>query len=250
MLSNSSAGAPVGPLRNSASRNCCVDCRRPSTCRARRRCDRRRRRRSTTPASSQRQLRRGDGVDAGAIHAAQLHRRDPRRGSKPVISRRERRAAVRSVSKPAQRRDAAAAGEQRVAKCRVRRPERGDDADARDAHRMPHGAVRYHCGHERSTRRSGARRAITRSSACSSPASPPSRCASTAPATAPARPTFDEFYARGQKANAAMKTLTARFTETTTSSLLTRRSSRAARSRSSGRRAWCCATPSRMRASS
>ena len=34
--------------------------------------------------------------------------------------------------------------------------------------------------------------------------------------------TFDELYARGQKANAAIKTLTARFTETTTSSLLTR----------------------------
>ena len=33
---------------------------------------------------------------------------------------------------------------------------------------------------------------------------------------------FDELYARGQKANAAMKTLTARFTETTTSSLLTK----------------------------
>ena len=33
---------------------------------------------------------------------------------------------------------------------------------------------------------------------------------------------FDELYARGQKANAAIKTLTARFTETTTSSLLTK----------------------------
>jgi outer membrane lipoprotein-sorting protein len=33
---------------------------------------------------------------------------------------------------------------------------------------------------------------------------------------------FDELYAEGQRANAAMKTLTARFTETTTSSLLTR----------------------------
>jgi outer membrane lipoprotein-sorting protein len=33
---------------------------------------------------------------------------------------------------------------------------------------------------------------------------------------------FDELYERGQRANAAMKTLTARFTETTTSSLLTR----------------------------
>jgi outer membrane lipoprotein-sorting protein len=33
---------------------------------------------------------------------------------------------------------------------------------------------------------------------------------------------FDELYARGQKANAAIKTLTARFTETTTSTLLTK----------------------------
>ena len=34
--------------------------------------------------------------------------------------------------------------------------------------------------------------------------------------------TFDDLYERGQRANAATKTLTARFTETTTSSLLTR----------------------------
>ena len=34
--------------------------------------------------------------------------------------------------------------------------------------------------------------------------------------------TFDELYRRGQRANAGLKTLTARFTETTTSSLLTR----------------------------
>jgi outer membrane lipoprotein-sorting protein len=43
-------------------------------------------------------------------------------------------------------------------------------------------------------------------------------------AAAIARPTdeFDDLYARGQKANAAMKTLTAHFTETTTSTLLTK----------------------------
>ena len=34
--------------------------------------------------------------------------------------------------------------------------------------------------------------------------------------------TFEELYRRGQLANAGLKTLTARFTETTTSSLLTR----------------------------
>jgi outer membrane lipoprotein-sorting protein len=42
-----------------------------------------------------------------------------------------------------------------------------------------------------------------------------------ASAIAPPDP-FDELYARGQKANAAIKTLTARFTETTTSTLLTK----------------------------
>jgi outer membrane lipoprotein-sorting protein len=43
------------------------------------------------------------------------------------------------------------------------------------------------------------------------------------PATPPTRQeSFDELYLRGQRANAAIKTLTARFTETSTSSLLTR----------------------------
>jgi outer membrane lipoprotein-sorting protein len=41
-------------------------------------------------------------------------------------------------------------------------------------------------------------------------------------AVAPTDDKFDEMYSRGQKANAAMKTLTARFIETTTSSLLTK----------------------------
>jgi len=38
----------------------------------------------------------------------------------------------------------------------------------------------------------------------------------------PAQQSFDELYERGQRANASMKTLTARFTETTTNALLTR----------------------------
>jgi outer membrane lipoprotein-sorting protein len=38
----------------------------------------------------------------------------------------------------------------------------------------------------------------------------------------PRQDSFDELYLRGQRANAAIKTLTAQFTETTTSSLLTR----------------------------
>jgi len=42
------------------------------------------------------------------------------------------------------------------------------------------------------------------------------------PALQAAGDAFDDLYQRGQRANAAMKTLTARFTETTTSSLLTR----------------------------
>jgi len=42
------------------------------------------------------------------------------------------------------------------------------------------------------------------------------------PARQAPRDAFDELYQRGQRANAAMTTLTARFTETTTSSLLTR----------------------------
>ena len=41
-------------------------------------------------------------------------------------------------------------------------------------------------------------------------------------ATAPASPSFDELYRRGQALNAGIKTLTARFTETTSSSLLER----------------------------
>jgi outer membrane lipoprotein-sorting protein len=41
------------------------------------------------------------------------------------------------------------------------------------------------------------------------------------PQNAAARESFDEFYERGQRANASIKTLTAHFVETTTSSLLT-----------------------------
>jgi outer membrane lipoprotein-sorting protein len=44
----------------------------------------------------------------------------------------------------------------------------------------------------------------------------------TAAVAPPAQDSFDDLYQRGQRANAATKTLTAHFTETTTSSLLTR----------------------------
>jgi outer membrane lipoprotein-sorting protein len=43
-----------------------------------------------------------------------------------------------------------------------------------------------------------------------------------ASADTPKADTFDELYERGQKVNASIKTLTARFTETTTSTLLTK----------------------------
>src|SRR4029079_17856944 len=39
-------------------------------------------------------------------------------------------------------------------------------------------------------------------------------------ATTPGRPTFDELYAQGQLANKDIRTLTARFVETTTNTLL------------------------------
>jgi outer membrane lipoprotein-sorting protein len=53
--------------------------------------------------------------------------------------------------------------------------------------------------------------AFARQAAPPTPAAPP-----------PRQDSFDQLYLRGQRANAAIKTLTARFTETSTSSLLTR----------------------------
>jgi outer membrane lipoprotein-sorting protein len=50
----------------------------------------------------------------------------------------------------------------------------------------------------------------------------PSSAQQTPPRTDAARPSFDQLYDQGQRRNAAMQTLTARFTETTTSALLTR----------------------------
>jgi len=55
---------------------------------------------------------------------------------------------------------------------------------------------------------------------CSALAAPHARAQKKPAAHAP--DVFDELYTRGKQANAAMKTLTARFTETTTSSLLTK----------------------------
>ena len=47
-------------------------------------------------------------------------------------------------------------------------------------------------------------------------------CAWTAASTDPPRDKFDELYARGQTINAALRTLTAKFTETSASTLLTK----------------------------
>jgi outer membrane lipoprotein-sorting protein len=65
--------------------------------------------------------------------------------------------------------------------------------------------------------------AIVSAAAFASAAPPPVRPAIRASEqTAPHQESFDELYQRGQRANASLKTLTAQFTETTTSSLLTR----------------------------
>ena len=86
-------------------------------------------------------------------------------------------------------------------------------------HRFAHARVRYHCCDERSS----ARRTVDprdrwrRRLALLSP-----RWSRASAAEHAGQDSFDELYERGQKANAAMKTLTARFTETTTSTLLTK----------------------------
>jgi outer membrane lipoprotein-sorting protein len=61
---------------------------------------------------------------------------------------------------------------------------------------------------------------VTLATAASQRPSPPAREAASAEASAPG--SFDERYRRGQQANAGLKTLTAQFTEVTTSSLLIR----------------------------
>ena len=118
----------------------------------------------------------------------------------------------------AQRRDAARPAEQRVAERVVRRAERRHDADARHAHRRLHAPYVTIAVVSVPVRRFAIAAAIA---ACAA------LCASGAPAAAQKKDArtpdvFDELYSRGKKANDAMKTLSARFTETTTSSLLTK----------------------------
>ena len=193
--------------------------RRPSRCRARRRCDRRRPAPIDAPRVVERELRRGDGVDAGAIHPPHLHRRDPRRRVEAGDLAPRASCGSPVVSNPLHRRDAAAALEQRVAKRRVRRAERRHDADARHAHGSLHAPYVTIAAMSVPTRRT-AMLAITVIVALG--VLVPPRLVAQKTSTARQTDAFDELYTRGKKANAAMKTLTARFTETTTSSLLTR----------------------------
>ena len=78
----------------------------------------------------ERELGGGDRIDAGAIHPAQLHRRNPRGGVEPG----DLAPRGSSGSRPCRTRvtgdDAAAAFEQGIAEGRVRGAERRDDADA------------------------------------------------------------------------------------------------------------------------
>ena len=77
----------------------------------------------------ERHLRRCDRIDAGAIHPAHLHGRNPGGRVEPGDLRGEDRSTARGVE-PAERRDAAPAFEERIAEARVRRAERRNDADA------------------------------------------------------------------------------------------------------------------------
>ena len=107
--------------------------------------DRRRLAPIDAPGVVQRQLRRGDRVDAGAIHPAQLHRRHPRRrveagdlaprsssGSRWCRTRRPARCRCGRRAAPRETRHASSRTRRR---CRCRRPPTGS----------LHGAVRYHC---------------------------------------------------------------------------------------------------------
>ena len=174
----------------------------------------------------ERQLRRGDRVDAGAIHPAQLHRRHPRGGSNPVISRGERRSAAGGV-------EAASTGAMplrpsssasRNAACDVPNAETMPMPDTLTERRT---RVRYHRVDEASNARgAAAARARRDRAAALAAAGRDGRhrrgAAADTGARTPRRRLVRRAVRRGQRANAAIKTLTARFTETTTSSLLTR----------------------------
>ena len=198
VLSKSSAGAPDGPLRNSASRNCCVDP--PPAVHVP----------STTPMRSspsggdrhagivERQLRRGDGVDAGAIHAAQLHRRNPRRRIEAGDLGRERRPAAARVeagdgAMPVRPSSSAS----RNAACDVPNADTTPMPDTRTGRRTR--AVRYHCFDERSTPRPRSH-ALAASSPLVLRRCCSGRAAADAVQRAPPAESFDELYLRAASA--------------------------------------------------
>jgi outer membrane lipoprotein-sorting protein len=106
---------------------------------------------------------------------------------------------------------AARAREQRIPKRVARITERGDDAEAGDGDRIRHGA--YVTIPIMGLQRAGPRLAAVVAIAVV--------CGGTAPRGARAD-LFDDLYRRGQAQNGGLRTFTAAFTETTTSTLLTR----------------------------
>ena len=106
---------------------------------------------------------------------------------------------------------------ERIAECVLGRSERGDDAEPSDDDPGGHARVRYHCVDEAAT---APRR--QRFCSCTIAAGFASLLLHAAAPAPPAPDLFDEIYARGRGIETSLKTVTARFTETTTSSLLSR----------------------------
>src|SRR5262245_53220506 len=159
----------------------------------------------------ERKLRGRHGVDGGAVHPPHFHRRHERRRVEAADLGGDRRTAAGGVES-SQPDDAGAACEQRVAKRVECRAEDGHHAESCDAHRITHGPYVTIAAMSVPLRRS-AIHALMSLAALSVLA----RNVTSAPPDS-----FDELYARGKQMNDGLKTLTARFTETTTSTLLTR----------------------------
>ena len=221
VLLKSSAGAATGPPRKSACRYSLVAC--PPAVHVP----------STTPVSSSpsgrgrvpgvahRLAGDHDGEDTGAIHPAQLHRRDPLRRLEAGDRRREARAAIVGRER-GHRGDAARSAEQCVPECllstnRMRRRRRGPRRRTWrcTARTLPSKQMKGQ--HSRAARTSAARCSLLLLVVMS--ATVAAQRASPAQAKTDL---FDEIYQRGRGIDSTLKTLTARFTETTTSSLLTR----------------------------
>jgi outer membrane lipoprotein-sorting protein len=113
--------------------------------------------------------------------------------------------------------------EKRVAKAFMRRAKRGNDTNACDCDRTRHGAyVIIAAMAVQRARLRLARLLITMALASATAPLDTSimRAQTTAARSTASGESFDQLYERGRRINASMKTLTARFTETTTSSLL------------------------------